>query len=358
MGTIKTRHAIAIGVLFSIGSLIISLGSDNRYLWQTLVISFFLSLIILYVYQRLLINYPNMTIFEIIKLKYNNIIGKIVIILYMLYLLYISVTIIYTFIDFITTINQSDFLSKEFIMLINMILLGYVLKTSLENIARFSQVSFIVIVIMIILLFLAGFTDIDIQNLYPLTIPKNNNTIQNIFNLIVQPFVEMTILFNVFCKMKNNKVKKNIFFITSFISLIFLLVISIETIGLLGKDYSQYLNFPYYSSISSIDMSKIVIKIETLSLIIIYFSSFIKLVFVLHSLISGFNSITNLKRKYYYPFILLIHVFAMVAFNNIYELKQLKYYYNYYAIFLRILIPLLIFIKAKPKDNKNIIVTV
>ena len=65
-----------------------------------------------------------MNIFEIIKNKYNNIFGNILISIYLLLLIYNSITIIYSFIDFITTINQSDFLSKELIMLINTLLIG------------------------------------------------------------------------------------------------------------------------------------------------------------------------------------------------------------------------------------------
>ena len=82
MEQIKIRHIISISVLFSIGNLIISLGNDNKHLWQTLIISYCLSVLILILYQKLLVKYPNMNLFEIIEYKYNNIFGKIIIILY------------------------------------------------------------------------------------------------------------------------------------------------------------------------------------------------------------------------------------------------------------------------------------
>ena len=101
----------------------------------------------------------------------------------------------------------------------------------------------------------------------------------NTLNLLVQPFIELTLLYNIFCKLKiNQKSKKHIFLIVSFITLIILLIITIESIGLLGDEYYSFLNFPYYSAISCINMNKIVIKIESLSLIIFYFTSFIKFV--------------------------------------------------------------------------------
>ena len=48
MEKINARHAISIGVLFSIGSLIISLGMNNTATWQTLITSFLLSLLLLF----------------------------------------------------------------------------------------------------------------------------------------------------------------------------------------------------------------------------------------------------------------------------------------------------------------------
>lgn len=354
MEKINTRHAISIGVIFSIGSLIISLGMNNTATWQTLITSFLLSLLLLIVYQNLLIKYPNLNLFEIIKLKYNNLFGNLLILIYVLLLTYNGVVIIYSFIDFITTINQSDFLSKELIMLINILLIRYVLKNSLLNMARFSQVVFILIITMIILLFIAGIGDIDFSNLLPL-IFKNTENKTNILNLIVQPFLELTLLYNVFCKIKTKeKYKKNIFLIVSVISLIVLLVISIESIGLLGDDYYAYLNYPYYSAMSCINMSKIVIKIESLSLIVVYFSSFIKLVFIVYNAILGINIILNNKKNYYFPYLMFLHVLSLIMFDNIYEMMEIKCYYSLIFFTFIILIPILINMKNDKIDNKNI----
>ena len=262
--------------------------------------------------------------------------------------------LLYSFIDFITTINQSDFLSKELIMLINILLIGYVLKNSLLNMARFSQVVFILIITLIILLFIAGIGDIDFSNLLPL-ISKNTENKTNILNLIVQPFLELTLLYNVFCKIKTKeKYKKNIFLIVSVISLIVLLVISIESIGLLGDDYYAYLNYPYYSAMSCINMSKIVIKIESLSLIVVYFSSFIKLVFIVYNAILGINIILNNKKNYYFPYLMFIHVLSLIMFDNIYEMMEIKCYYSLIFFTFIILIPILINMKNDKIDNKNI----
>ncbi len=353
MEKISLRHAISIGVLFSLGSLIISLGMNNTYTWQMLIISFVLAILVLIMYQKLLNKYPNLNLFEIIKLKYNNIIGNIIIILYLFMLTYNSVVIIYSFIDFITTINQSDFLSKELIMLINMLLLGYVLKTTLINIARFSQCCFVTIIFMIIILFIAGMSDIEFNNLLPIV--TKNIDFNNTLNLLVQPFIELTLLYNIFCKLKiNQKSKKYVFLIVSFITLIILLIITIESIGLLGDEYYSFLNFPYYSAISCINMNKIVIKIESLCLIIFYFTSFIKLIFTIYNFVLGFNLITNTKKKYYFPYILFIHVLSFIMFDNIYELMELKKYYTFIFFVLSLFVPFLINIKKNNSENKNI----
>lgn len=352
MEKINIRHAISIGVLFSLGNIIISLGMNNSYTWQLLIITFSISFFVLLMYQKLLNKYPNLTLFEIIRLKYNNILGNIIIIIYLSLLTYNSVSIIYSFIDFITTINQSDFLSKEIIMLINLLLLGYVLKSSLINIARFSQCCFIIVIFMIVILFIVGISDIDYKNLLPLKVIGDK---KNTINLIVQPFLEMTILYNIFCKLKiNQNGRKYIFLIVSLFSLFLLLIITIESIGLLGDNYYSYLNYPYYSAISCINMNKIVIKIESLSLIVFYFTSFIKLLFTVYNFVLGFNTITKTKRNYYFSYLLFIHVLSLVLFDNIYELMEVKIYYSYVFLIISIIIPVLLNVK-KNNDNKNII---
>ena len=168
MNKIKTRHAISIGILFSLGSIVINMGFNNEYLIQSLIISFLVSSIIIYFYQVLLNKYPNKNLFQIINEKQNNILGKILILFLLIILLINSVQIIYSFIDFISTINQLDFLSKNMIMLLNFILLGYILKNTLINLSRFSQVIFVLTSLMIILLFIVGIKDMELINLLPL----------------------------------------------------------------------------------------------------------------------------------------------------------------------------------------------
>jgi hypothetical protein len=206
---------------------------------------------------------------------------------------------------------------------------------------------------MIIILFIAGMSDIEFNNLLPIV--TKNIDFNNTLNLLVQPFIELTLLYNIFCKLKiNQKSKKYVFLIVSFITLIILLIITIESIGLLGDEYYSFLNFPYYSAISCINMNKIVIKIESLSLIIFYFTSFIKLIFTIYNFVLGFNLITNTKKKYYFPYILFIHVLSFIMFDNIYELMELKKYYTFIFFVLSLFVPFLINIKKNNSENKNI----
>jgi len=353
MNKLKTRHAISIGVLFSLGSIIINMGFNNEYLIQNLIISFLISSIIIYFYQILLNKYPNKNLYQIINEKQNNILGKIIIIIIMIMLLINSVQIIYSFIDFISTINQLDFLSKNLIMLLNFMLLGYVLKNTLVNLGRFSQVIFVLTFIMIIILFIVGIKDMEIINLLPIYSFKKSDILTNLNILIVQPFLEITLLYNVFSKMENTKIKNNIFIIINSLSLLFLLLISIETITILGDNYTSFLNFPYYVAISCINMSKIVIRIESLSLVVFYFSSFMKLLFVINNFILGFNAITKTKRKFNYPILLLTHVLALIMFDNLGELKNFMNYYSLIFIILSIIIPFIILLKKDDNIMKQ-----
>ena len=101
-------------------------------------------------------------------------------------------------------------------------------------------------------------------------------------------------------------------------------------------------------------MNKIVIKIESLSLIVFYFTSFVKIIFIIYNFMLGFNIITNNKKKYYFSYLLFIHVLSLVAFDNIYELMYLKKYYSYVFLIITLLVPFLINIKKSDIVYKNI----
>ena len=68
----------------------------------------------------------------------------------------------------------------------------------------------------------------------------------------------------------------------------------------------------------------------------------------------GFNLITNTKKKYYFPYILFIHVLSFIMFDNIYELMELKKYYTFIFFVLSLFVPFLINIKKNNSENKNI----
>lgn len=342
MEEIKKRHIIAIGSLFSLGTTAINIVSNMSYYWQSLLLAFLISFIIYLFYFKLLKQYPGMNMFEIIKQKYNNLLGKILIIILLLILLYQGTKVVFLFIDFITTINQLDFISKNIIMLINFILLGYVLKNSLFKICRFTQMVFISVIIMIFLLLILGLEDINYSNLLPLYPIHENEFLKSFSIILVQPFCEITILFNVICKMKNLKEKEYIFYKVGLISFLLILVITIETVGILGYDYSIILNYPYYSAIASINMNKLVIRIESLSLMIIYFSAFVKLLFIVYTLVEGMNVYSNSKKKYYYPILLLIHVLSLIIYSNEGQVKEFVYYNSIFLLIITILLPIIL----------------
>ena len=351
MDNIRRRHIISISVLFAIGSSVITISSNGYHCIQSLIMAFVLSLLVYFLYHRLLEKYPGMNLFEIIKYKYNNIFGKTIIIIYIIFLVLKAARIVYMFTDFISTINQLDFLSKNLIMILNMILLGYFLKSSLISLCRFSQTGFILTLLMIAILFILGIKDINYTNLLPIIPIHKNDFFYNTLVFLVQPFLEMSVLYNVICKMKFEKEKKNIFYLIAFISLIVLLFLSIETIGILGDNYAVIINYPYYSAIASINVSKIVIRIESMSLIIFYYCEIIKIIFLIYSIILGINTLANSKKKIYYPLLLLIHVLSLIVYDNISELKEMTKYYCIFALIFLFIIPLLLLIK---KDKKII----
>ena len=157
-------------------------------------------------------------------------------------------------------------------------------------------------------------------------------------------------------KMENTRSKKYIFYIINILSMLFIIWMCIEVIGILGSDYSCYLNYPYYVAISCINVSKIVIRIESLSFIIYYFCCFVKLVFIVYNLVIAFNTLTNSRRKHYQPFLLIMHILSLIIFDNFSEMKTFMIYYSLVYIIFSICLVFFLFIKKdKKQENINII---
>lgn len=354
MDNVRFRHVISIGILYTLGTVLISIASRGYHAWQGLLWAFVFAIPIYHLYNKLLKQFPNKNLFEIIECSFGKIISKIVIIMYIFFLWYKAGRIIFSYMDLIITTNQLAFEYKQLMLLLNLILLGYILKNGLNNIARLSQICFIIIIILISLLFIVGIGNMDLSNILPIYPIVYSDFQKNIFYFFIQPFMELTIIFNFICKIKNYSEQKKVLFVVAFVSMVIILVIIIQTICILGKDYTLILNYPYYSCIATINVNKLIARFETISIIIFYICASIKVIVLLYCMELAISTLFHKQsndQKYYYYIIFMSTVLSFILYDNITQLRKMTIYYCIIAIVMHIIIPIFIVFFKKKKYN-------
>ncbi len=363
MDNVRFRHVFSLGVLYALGTVLISIASRGYHAWQGLICAFVFAIPVYYLYIKLLKYFPNKNLFEIIELCFGKIISKIIIIMYIIFLWYKSGRIIFSYIDLIITSNQLAFDYKQLMLLLNLILLGYILKSGLNSITRLSQICFIITVVLISSLFVVGIGNMDLTNILPIYPIIYGDFQKNILYFFIQPFIELTILFNFICKIKNYSEQKKVFFSIAIVSFVIIIVIIIQTICILGKDYTLILNYPYYSCIATINVNKLIARFETISIIIFYVCASIKVIVLLYcmelAICTLFKRNSN-DKKYYYFIIFMSTVLSFILYDNVSELRTMTIYYCIIAIIMHIIIPCyIVFFKKKRynalEKNKNMV---
>lgn len=357
MDDIRLRHIVSIGVLYSLGTTLLYIGSRGLHAWQGIIVSFILCIPIYFLYLKLLKKYHGKNIFEIIDCSFGKVISRILIFIYVIFLWYKSGRIVYAYTDLVITTNKTAFNYKELMLLLNLIVLGYVLKSGINNVARFSQIVFVIVTLLTISLFIVGFKNMEFLNIYPIIPINTNDFLYNIFIYLIQPFAELTILFNIIAKVKNYSVQKKALFITALVSLFFILLIIIQTICILGEDYTLILNYPYYACISTINVNKLIARLETMSIITFFICSSVKLIVLIYSMQLGiakfFNKQTNEKNNYY-GLLYMATVLSFLLYNNVGELKNMTIYYCITGLLIIIIYPLIILIFGKKKKQSSL----
>lgn len=355
MNDIRFRHIISLGVLYALGTTLIYIGSKGYHAWQGIICSFIISIPLYFLYIKLLKDYPGKNFFEIIDIAFGKVVSKILIIIYILFLWYKSGRIIYGYTDLVITTNNNAFKYKELMLLLNLILLGYILKTGLTNIARFAQCAFVIVSFLTIFLFIVGISNMEPLNILPILPVYTNDFLYNIFVYIIQPFAELTILFNVICNVKNFKIQKRSFLIMPLISLLFLVLIIIQTISILGEDYTLILNYPYYACVSTININKLVARIETISIVIFFICSSVKLIILIYSMQLGIATLvskSSLEKSNYYGLLFMSTVLSFLLYNNVGELKNMTNYYCFFGIIIFLIYPIIILIFGKKMKHR------
>ena len=228
-------------------------------------------------------------IIEKINILYGKFFGTLINFIIVSILFIIGITILFGICNFIVT----QFLSNTPIMYIGImfgIVSVYAVSKGIETISRTQFIFTIIITIIFIILFTSLFSELDKSNLKPFLEngfnPPLKAGILNLFTNIIPIFIILIIPKKNICDKENYTKFVIIFYI---ISILFILLISIFTIGILGQYLASFYQYPEYILLKKVNIFGFIDHIEnvlsigwilstyaTLTLIIYYISNFIK----------------------------------------------------------------------------------
>lgn len=228
-------------------------------------------------------------IIEKINMLFGKYIGTFINFLIVSILFVIGITILFGICNFIVT----QFLANTPIIYVGSIL-GlisiYAVSKGIETISRTQFIFTFIIAIIFITLAITLYPEFDKSNLKPILEyginPPLKVGILNLFTNIVPIFIILIIPKNNICNKEKYTKYIIIFYV---ISILFILLISIFTIGVLGQYLASFYQYPEYILLKKVTLFNFIDRIEnflsigwilstyaTLTLIIYYISNFIK----------------------------------------------------------------------------------
>ncbi len=350
----KTRQALSISILFMMGTSIISIGNYGYHAWQAMIVSFLCCLPYFFFIDYLLRAHPKKNLFEIISKTFLKPIAKVVIALYSLYALYISGRIVFRYVEFVITVRLVDgAIFPLFLSIIVIVVL--LLRSDMRTFARFSQAAFILSILSIFSFILIGLEDVNLSYLLPLYPYHEQDFIKNILLFLIRPFGEGILLVNILCQVEETRAKKHIFFLSMLFSFLLLLLVTIQTISVLGDDFVLQINYPLYTSVGIVNFMDFLVRIESLSVIIFFFAILIKLVVCLYSLKLGLEQVFNLDKTHALsiPITFLSVSLSQILYHNVAEFIQFYPIYGTISVFFIHVIPFLLIIMTWMKRKQS-----
>jgi len=304
----------------------------------SIIISYFLGLIILGLTLYISNYEPDKNIHEKIYCLFGKVLGGIINLIINIVVIIISVVLIYGICNFIV----SQYLSETPILIIGLMLeivVIYTVSKGIETIVR-SNIIFLVIALSLSALsFISLFPQIDTSNLKPflehgLSNPIKGGIVITLTNIV--PIIAILII------PKNRiinypKVPKYLLF-TYTLSYIIMLLITIKTISVLGINLTQIYQHPEYIVLKKISILNFFDKVENIIFIKWILSSFSSLTILVYFLSNSIKKGTTKKLLPAIVVAIIITISHLFFKNNTIFTNFIESIYPYINLFLFIVL--------------------
>ncbi|MFD2671370.1 GerAB/ArcD/ProY family transporter [Marinicrinis sediminis] len=288
-------------VLFELGSsIVVGLGMQAKQdAWLALLIGLVPGLLIFAVYAYLHGVFPRYSLVGILFQLFGSWIGSCLSIVYILYFIYIASRVLRDFISLIVIVTL-DLTPIYMISLLMLAIIFYACQSGLAPLLRTGIIlTFIVIVFWLITFILLLLSDVaDFNRLLPVLEEGWKPVLQTAFPLTATfPFGEMVVFMMFLGQVKQPRSVLRIGVLALLFSALLLIITTILDIVVLGTEQATHKAFPFYTTVTKINIREIIQRMDALAVSILIIGMFYKISLFFYAALQATEEIAAQLRK-------------------------------------------------------------
>ncbi|WP_410984941.1 GerAB/ArcD/ProY family transporter [Bacillus cereus] len=321
---INSHQFLALVILFTIGTTILIIPADlaakaKQDAWIASLVGTIIGLFLIWIFNTLVRDFPNMTIVQINEKLFGKWLGKTVSLFFVsMPLLYTSTLFIYngSFLN-IHMMPNTPALALNMLMII-ILVMG--IRLGIETIARSAEIFLSIFFILFIILVVFLIPQIKFENIQPVFEVETKTILRASLHLITTSSVNSVVLLMIFPALVNQpKEASKSFYIGSIIGGLVVVIITALTILVLGAETTARQEYPSFILARKIKIGDFIQRIEGTIAIMWFITIYFKMALYFYASVLGITQILNLK--YYRPLVLplamIVGVLSIIMYENV-----------------------------------------
>ncbi|MCT4595254.1 MAG: endospore germination permease [Anaeromicrobium sp.] len=353
---ISDRQGVLLVVMFVIGSTsILGIGGEaGRDSWLATILGTIISFPALMIYAKILATFPKEDLFSILEVVFGKFLGKCISILYTWFAFHLGVLVLRNFGEFASTVSLLKTPMMATIIILNLLCIWAVIS-GIEILGRWVQVTFIMLIVLIIVTIFFLIPDMDINRIQPILSDGIKPVLKGAFSVFTFPFAETIIFCLVFSSLKDSKSSYRVYTWGLVIGGFMVISTAFTGILVLGENNYKELFFPYYSAVSRINIGNFIQRSEIVVSIAFLVGGFIKISICFLGACKGVERICGLKdyRTIVVPVGLLMINLSNIIYDNVREMVQWAFkVWPYYAVVFQVILPTIVLFSIQVRKKK------
>ncbi|MFJ7744537.1 GerAB/ArcD/ProY family transporter [Peribacillus sp. NPDC097295] len=348
-------------VLFEVGTAqLVPLGKDAKQdAWIVVLLAMLGGCLLFFIYYALYKYYPEKQLTGFIEDILGNVLGKIVVFLYILYFMYLASIVLRDFGETLLTFAYAKtplFCANAMMILI----VVYALRKGIEVVARTGEllfiIAFVLAIIFIILVIVSGF--VHMSFLRPVLESGGKEVLKTAFTkTIFFPFGEIVVFTMIFPYVSKPDKLMKATLSAIILSGTFLTLIMVMNLTVLGFDYVGRSQYPLLTVVQSIELAGFIERLDVYFLVELMIGGFFKLGLFLYAAVTGVSTLFNFKEpsQLVYPLgIVVLMSSILIASSYAEHSKEVIEWLPMYVHFpFQVLLPIILLIIAYFKNRKK-----